>query len=113
MDHYTPKAITGRITALLGLPTDDRVVGEINDERSEWVDAWCDITGRAAAVFVEYSVFDADEKSYTRTDMSFAGDVAGDQIRALLNDDAIDLYGDVRVTVCRWWLRFARDEYAA
>jgi hypothetical protein len=113
VDHNTPKAISCRIAALLDLPADDRVVGEISDDRSDWVDAWCDVTGRPAAVYVEYSIFDPAEKSFTRTEVSFAGDVAGDQIRALLNNDSIDPYGDVRVTVCRWWLRFAREDYAA
>ncbi|NKY47996.1 hypothetical protein [Nocardia cerradoensis] len=98
----TPAAL---IAAALGIDADDRVRIEVT--RDGWDNAMCEETGAPGAVEVEWVTVDGD-----RTDRTFAGDIAGDHINALLLSDQVDQYETITVKVCRAYLRFVHPQLA-
>lgn len=102
------------VKAILGLPaSEDRIVVAVTDSAGEWADAWCKVTGRPAGVVVEYSVWDEEEGAAVAAEAAYAGDIAGNHVRALLERDDLVAGERIEVTVCTWWLRFTHADYVA
>lgn len=97
---------TRDVMLALDLPEfDDRISVYVTKSECDWAYAHCDITDKPAAFVVDYAVLDDD--GYTLTEASFAGDIAGDEIRALLNSEKVSESEEFRITASYWWLRYA------
>ncbi|MCM6777905.1 hypothetical protein NDR87_31595 [Nocardia sp. CDC159] len=96
--------------AALGITSDDRV--RVDIARDGWDNAWCEETGRPAAVTVGWSTWDSDERAWLPTDRTVAGDIAAAYINSLLASDLTDPSEPIMVTVSRHYLRYMHPDIA-
>lgn len=102
----TPIRTAAQLVAeALGLVADDRIRVEITPG-ADWDFQWCEETGRPAAVTVTWSTWDGDDASYSLTDRTIAGDIAGGFINTIAASDQTDPCETITVEVSRQWVRY-------
>lgn len=102
----TPIRTAAQLVAeAIGLVNDTRIRVEIT-RGANWDFVWCEETGRPAAAIITWSTWDSEEASYSLTDRTVAGDIAGGFINTIAASDQTDPSETITVEVSRQWVRY-------